>query len=66
MVLPYLKGDAAGSGIITQGSGLLHPVADNLGIANRLNTIQGGDHGVFFTYCNGCFYHMRGFLFELL
>lgn len=46
-VVPYLTGESDGSGVTTDGPGVYHSVADEVGIINQLITIQNGDHGVF-------------------
>lgn len=52
-------------GDFTEGPCLIHPLLDELGIRNKFNKIQGGDHGVYFT-CNTCDDDMRQFIFESL
>lgn len=64
-IVPYLEGESAESGVITQGSGLIHPVASEKGIPNSLKTINGGDHAVFFN-CKKCPEELRGFIFDNL
>ncbi len=60
-IVPYLEGEADGSGVITRGSGLIHPVLAQLGIINQLYPIEGGDHGAFFS-CETCETDLRRFL----
>ena len=62
-VVPYLEGESDGSGVVTQGSGLIHPVADQAGVTNTLITVQGGDHGAFGTIH---FSEVRQFFFNQL
>lgn len=64
-VVPYLSGESDNSGVITEGSGLIHPVAESVGVVNSLNTIQGGGHGVF-GECSNCFSDLRNFIFQNL
>jgi poly(3-hydroxybutyrate) depolymerase len=64
-VVPYLQGDSDGSGVITEGSGLIHPLADQVGLTNQLKAIDGGDHGVFFE-CDECQRGARQFVFDNL
>lgn len=64
-VVPFLSGDADNTGVITEGSGLIHPVADQVGIPNTLKSISGGDHGVPMD-CETCLSDIRGFVFGRL
>lgn len=64
-VVPYLSGNADNTGVITEGSGLIHPVAESVGIGNTLKTIQNGDHGAF-SSCNSCPAELRNFIFQYL
>lgn len=61
-VVPYLAGESDGSGVSTEGSGLIHPVAESAGIVNQLITINSGDHGAFQS-CETCHQDLRSFLF---
>lgn len=65
LVVPYLTGESDNSGVVTEGSGLIHSVADAVGIPNLLQTIQGGDHGAFFS-CSTCSAELRSFVFQNL
>ena len=53
------------NGDFTEGSCLIHPVADSVGVINRFNAIDGGDHGAFFV-CEDCEEKVRLFLYENL
>lgn len=53
------------NGDFTEGPCLIHPLLDELGVRNKFNQIQGGDHGVYFT-CTTCDDDMRQFIFESL
>lgn len=64
-VVPFMEGESDGTGVSTEGSGLIHVEADNEGISNRLKAISGGDHGVFFQ-CQECAKEMRQFVFDNL
>ena len=44
-VVPIGEGESDGSGVITQGPNLIHPLANKLNIANAIDPIEGGDHG---------------------
>ncbi|OJJ19354.1 hypothetical protein BKI52_21320 [marine bacterium AO1-C] len=60
----YTKEPAAANnpnGDFTEGSGLIHPRADVVGVINSLKKIEGGDHGAFFS-CNECYAEIRIFL----
>ena len=64
-VVPYLAGESNETGIYTEGSGIIHPVLDDLEITNDLHTIDGGNHGAFLT-CSDCQAFIRQFIFENL
>ncbi|NQY07598.1 MAG: hypothetical protein HRT68_15730, partial [Flavobacteriaceae bacterium] len=63
-VVPYLIGDSDNTGVITEGSGLIHPVADSVGIVNFLHTVQGGGHDAL-GECD-CQAELRNFIFQNL
>ncbi|MEM1322409.1 MAG: alpha/beta hydrolase [Bacteroidota bacterium] len=52
-------------GDFIEGSCLIHPLLDSLGIINQFRKIEGGDHGVYFT-CSDCNAEMRKFIFDNL
>ena len=64
-VVPYLKGEVNSTGILADGSGILHPYATTLGLTNKLKTIQNGKHDAFLS-CNSCLVEIRTFLFSQL
>ncbi|MFN0729723.1 alpha/beta hydrolase [Polaribacter gochangensis] len=64
-VVPYLQGDVNNTGIIADGSGILHPYATSLGLKNELKTIQNGTHDAFLS-CNSCLVEIRTFLYSQL
>ena len=64
-VVPYLNGDINSTGILTDGSGVLHPYATSIGIQSQLKTITDGKHDAFLT-CNSCDVEIRSFLFSQL
>lgn len=64
-VVPYLQGDINSTGIIAEGSGILHPFATSIGLKSKLNSIQDGEHDAFL-HCNSCLVEIRTFLFSLL
>lgn len=66
LIVPYLEGESDGSGLITQGSGLIHPIANQLGVTNTLKTLNEGGHGAFFNSCPTCEADLRNFLFQNL
>ena len=53
------------NGDFTEGSGLIHPRADVVGVTNTLKKIEGGDHGAFFS-CSKCYAEIRAFLSQNL
>ena len=65
LVVPFMEGDADGTGVITEGSGIIHPEANAENVSNRLKAISGGDHGAFFE-CAECAAELRNFVFENL
>ncbi|WP_347174194.1 alpha/beta hydrolase [Polaribacter uvawellassae] len=64
-IVPYLQGNVNNTGIIADGSGILHPYATSLGLKNELKTIQNGKHDAFLT-CNSCLVEIRTFLYSQL
>ncbi|MEO0776962.1 MAG: alpha/beta hydrolase [Bacteroidota bacterium] len=52
-------------GDFTEGSCLIHPILDSLGITNQFRQIVGGDHGAYFT-CTDCDEEMKKFVFDNL
>lgn len=65
LVVPYLQGNVNGTGIIVEGSGILHPYATSIGLTSELNTVQDGKHDAFVN-CNSCSVEIRTFLFSQL
>ena len=49
------------NGDFTEGSGLIHPRADVVGVTNTLKKIEGEGHGAFFE-CDECYAEIRAFL----
>lgn len=64
-VVPFMEGESDGTGVSTEGSGLIHQEADNEEVTNQLKAISGGDHGAFFQ-CEECAKEMRQFVFDNL
>ncbi|WP_301401578.1 alpha/beta hydrolase [Polaribacter huanghezhanensis] len=64
-VVPYLQGDVNHTGIIADGSGILHPYATSIGLSSELNTIQNGKHDAFLS-CTSCLVEIRTFLYSQL
>ena len=65
LVVPFLQGNVNGTGIIADGSGILHPYAKSIGLTSELNIVQGGKHNAFVN-CNSCLVEIRTFLFSRL
>ncbi|MEM8906220.1 MAG: alpha/beta hydrolase [Bacteroidota bacterium] len=53
------------NGDFTEGTCLIHPALDALGITNLFRKIENGDHGAYFT-CMDCDAEMRKFIFDNL
>ena len=64
-VVPYLNGNVNSTGILTDGSGVIHPYATTIGIHNELKTITDGKHDAFLN-CNSCSVEIRTFIFSQL
>ena len=64
-VVPFLQGNVNGTGIIADGSGILHPHAISIGLKSELNTVQDGKHDAFLN-CNSCTVEIRTFLYSQL
>ncbi|MEM7038382.1 MAG: alpha/beta hydrolase, partial [Bacteroidota bacterium] len=62
-VVPIGEGDADNSGVITQGSGLIHPVATQVGVENELISVEDGGHDVL-GECDECPSQIRSFIFR--
>jgi alpha/beta superfamily hydrolase len=65
LVVPYLQGNVNSTGIITDGSGILHPYATSIGLTSKLNKVENGNHNAFLN-CNSCAVEIRTFLFSQL
>lgn len=65
LVVPYLNGDINSTGILTDGSGVLHPYATSIGLRSQLKTIENGKHDAFLN-CNSCAIEIRSYLFSQL
>ena len=65
VVVPFLNGDINSTGILTDGSGVLHPYAVSIGLNSTLKTITNGKHDAFLN-CNSCAVEIRSFLFSQL
>lgn len=65
VVVPYLNGNVNSTGILTDGSGVIHPYATTIGIHSVLKTIPDGKHDAFLN-CNSCAVEIRTFLFSQL
>lgn len=64
-VVPYLSGNANNTGIITEGSGLIHKEAESSNLINELYTIEDGSHRAY-RQCENCHPMIREFIFENL
>lgn len=65
LVVPYLQGNVNSTGIIADGSGILHPYATSIGLSSQLKTIQDGKYDAFLS-CNSCLVEIRTYLFSQL
>ncbi len=65
LVVPYLNGVVDNTEIWTNGSGVLHEHANNIGLHSVLKTINGGEQDAFKT-CISCEIEIRDFLFSQL
>ena len=59
--VPYEKGDTNSTGIISEGSSLIHKEAEEVGITNSLYTIEEGGHRAY-RVCDDCHDRIRSFL----
>lgn len=64
-IVPFLAGDANNTGVITQGSGLIHQRALEQGVPSTLRELDGVGHFPFLV-CDGCDDQLRNFLAENL
>ncbi len=64
-VVPFDTGEANESGVITEGSNLLHQRADAIGLENQLIAVAGGGHSAPLI-CSDCLVELRSFMFERL
>lgn len=62
-VVPYETGISGESNVVTEGSGLIHKRANEVGLINELVTIDGADHFGFFE-CEDCREKMRMFMYN--
>ena len=64
-VVPYTSGNTNNSGIISEGSRLIHDAAEKEGLINGLHTIPEGTHRAY-RLCDSCNELIRDFLFQNL
>ena len=64
-VVPFNSGDGDGTGVIVEGSNLIHQVANQVGLTNELIVIEGGGHEAIID-CDDCSTRLRAFIFENL
>jgi para-nitrobenzyl esterase len=64
-VVPFNVGKSGYSWVRTEGSGLVHQRADEVGLLNKLVALKDADHASYF-YCDSCQTEMRKFVFENL
>lgn len=64
-VVPINEGESDGTGVVTEGSGLLHQVANAVGLTNQLVIVDGAGHEAPIE-CENCLGVMRAFLAENL
>ncbi|MFT5824196.1 MAG: dienelactone hydrolase [Crocinitomix sp.] len=65
IVVPYLSGVTGETEVVTEGSGLIHQKAEEIGLVNQLITLPGGGHDARF-YCDSCLELVRQFIFDNL
>jgi hypothetical protein len=65
-IVPYGSGISGESNVTTEGSGLIHARADEVGLINKLVTIENGDHVSFFFNCAECKQLLLEFLYSNL
>lgn len=64
-VVPFNVGKSGYSWVRTEGSGLVHARANEVGLLNKLVALKDADHASYF-YCDSCKVEMRKFVFENL
>jgi dienelactone hydrolase len=64
-IVPFEVGKSGDSGVRTEGSGLVHQRAGEIGLINQLHSIEGAGHAAYFE-CDSCPAEMRKFIFENL
>jgi len=64
-VVPFNTGNAGYSWVRTEGSGLVHKRASEVGLINQLIVLQDEGHASYF-YCDSCHTELRRFIFENL
>lgn len=62
-VVPFKVGQSGYSWVRTEGSGLVHDRANDVGLLNKLIAIQDAEHGAYFR-CQSCRDEMQKFIFE--
>jgi predicted esterase len=65
-IVPYGSGISGESAVTTEGSGLIHARANEVGLINKLVSIEGGDHVSFFFNCAECNQLLLDFLYANL
>jgi len=65
VIVPYYTGVSGNSNVKTEGSGLIHQRANEIGLKNKLISIKGADHFVFFQ-CDSCHLELRNFIYSNL
>ena len=63
IVVPYLSGTTGETEVVTEGSGLIHQKANEIGLTNQLLTVPGLGHEARF-YCDSCMLKVRHFIFD--
>lgn len=64
-IVPFRVGKSGYSWVCTEGSGLVHERANEVGLLNKLIELNNADHASYF-YCDSCQTEMRKFVFENL
>lgn len=62
-VVPFMRGTTGETDIETEGSGLIHPHADEIGLVNELIAVEGEGHLIRYS-CESCFLQIREFLYQ--
>ena len=64
-IVPFESGTTGDTGVMTEGSKLIHQRANAVGLQNRLIEVEGGDHSAFY-FCNNCRDELKSFIRSVL